>query len=122
MDWTQRRGLIISMLAVLFVAGLFYLGMSRDNQNKNERTVTLTHMGVAAPCGQADESFARAARASRGNDASGLLAMLADGRLYEIEAGTQLSVSDTSGGLSVVSVESGPLIGKTLCMRTDGIR
>jgi hypothetical protein len=121
MNWTQRRAFIISVPAALFVAWLLYLGFG-TSQDRNERTVTLTHMGLAAPCSEAQENFSLAARAGRGSDAAGLLTMLADGRLYEIEAGTRINASDTSDGMSVVYVESGPLLGKSLCMRTDGIR
>ena len=92
-----------------------------DSTPKNERTVTLPDTELAAPYGQAMENFASAAQAGRGNDASGLLAMLADGRLYQIEAGTRINVSDASDGMSVVYVESGRLIGKTVCMRTRTI-
>jgi hypothetical protein len=78
-------------------------------------------MELAAPCGQAMENFTLAAQAAKHNDTLGLLSMVGDGRLYEVDAGTQLHASDTDEGMSVVSIESGRLIGKTFCMRTSAI-
>jgi hypothetical protein len=124
MEWEQKRGLII-VGAIALVGGMLYLSQphtSNSTPDSKDRTATLTQMELAAPCGQAEESFYLAAQAGKGNDATGLLAMIGDGRLYEVEAGTELHVRDTSDGMSVVFVNSGSLIGKTLCMQTARIQ
>ena len=105
--------------AIVLAMLLLFAGCGSDS---NDRSVTLKQMELAAPCGQAPESFALAAQAAKRNDDAGLQAMLGDGRLYEVDAGTELHVSDASDGMSLVSIKSGSLIGKTLCMRTAFIR
>jgi hypothetical protein len=115
-------GLIAVGVVVVVIFALAIIA-SLTTQPSKERTVTLTQMELAAPCGQAEENenFYLAGQAGRGNDASGLLTMLADGRIYELDAGTQLDVTEGSRDIVVVYVKSGRLIGKAVCMRAAAI-
>lgn len=75
---------------------------------------------LPAPCTQALENLSLAERAARENDNAGISALLADGKIYELGNGTRFGVSDyhdINGGTIVeVYVESGVLIGKTVCL------
>src|ERR1700722_10651959 len=85
------------------------------------RPVRLTHIVIASPCSDAERNLGLAARAGRGDDTQAMLAMLADGRVYAIQEGTQVDVSEGIDNISIVYMKSGSLIGKTMCAYTRNI-
>jgi len=60
-----------------------------------------------------------AVTAGRNKDAEGLLALIGDGRVFEIDAGTKVNLYAKDGPVALVRVESGRLIGKHLYMACD---
>ncbi len=57
-----------------------------------------------------------AVTAGRNKDAEGLLALIGDGRVFEIDVGTKVYLYAKDGPIALVKVESGSLIGKKLYM------
>jgi hypothetical protein len=99
---------------------LFALVILTGCGGPNGSTHVVTENTIAAT---SLENLALAIRAGRNGDTAAELAVLADGRAYEIEAGTRVYTDDSpNDGVAVVVVESGSLVGKTLYMNYRNLK
>ncbi len=114
-EWSWLVGLIV-VVAILGIgrgektdSGS---GATSDDESVCHKGARVVEEGTLGAVAEAD--LFKAVTAGRNKDAEGLLALVGDGRVFEIDAGTKVDLFAKDGPVALVRVESGRLIGKNL--------
>ena len=120
-QWTV--GIMLAVLVCVVIAGIFFDNYFQDPpavralKAEGYSVVTQETFGCVKR-----EDVALAWTAMQNHDVAGLGAMLADGRIVKLEAGTKITSMDAGGPLVYITVKSGFAIGKLLYVPREYLR
>ncbi len=114
--WMICGGLFLFILIVIAIGDKPHSQTRSDAHSESSDMKTGEHSIIKTTFGVVEiGDLPLVARAGRNSDTSGLLSLIASGRVYELDYGTQVYViGNLDPTIVYVRVESGSAIGKTL--------